>query len=49
MKKLNFTQFALSTKEMKSLNGGDTIVVPIITPASIVDFNSSRSNRERGN
>ena len=49
MKNLNFAQFALSTKEMKSLNGGDTIVVPATTSVSINDFNSIRSNRERGN
>lgn len=49
MKNLNFAQFALNSKEMKSLNGGDSIVIPVTTSVSTIDFNSSRSNRERGN
>lgn len=49
MKKLNFAQFALTGKELKTIKGGDVITVPVSTTTQTIDFNSSRSNRERGN
>ena len=49
MEKSKFSKFTLSKDQLKVIYGGDNIVVPVSTTNQINDFNSSRSNRERGN
>jgi hypothetical protein len=48
MKNLNFTQWTLNSNELKTIKAGNGIIV-INTTYQLTDFNSSRSNRQRGN
>ncbi|MDI9309149.1 MAG: bacteriocin [Limnohabitans sp.] len=42
-----FKRNELTKNELKTINGGNE-VIPVSTTTQITDFNSSRSNRERG-
>jgi hypothetical protein len=49
MKNSKFAQFALDAKALKTVKGGNQTFPPVSTSTQVNDFNSSRSNRERGN